>query len=604
MRTAPSAVLLAGLVLVAGPAAASAADLTVDDRTLAHAGKWSKVASAKAKGRTLLKAARKGATLTAKTKATKGGSVVLQVGKGRGTVALSVNGKRQKTIATSARKTALKAYRFKGAGTVRLTVTRLGKGVYVDAIVLTGLGRPTTAGSSPAPGGPPAAGTPAGPGPGAGAVPPSAVNRGPLAQVDASAAGAGGNGNGLRGAAIAPDGKRVAFWSNATNLVPGVVDGRDHLYVKTLADGAIRVVDAAQDGTLSNDTSTAEATRAIAWKPDSTEILFSSRATNLGPNVSGGTGPFLYAKQLDNNSVGVIAQQVSSDAAWSPDGAKIAFGTAYDYCQTAFTLGPCGTTATSDVKLFVYDIAADRYRVASATAAGAQPQVDGSSQSIAHPVWSPDSGRLAFEYSGTQLDAGDTNVYTDIYVKDMGTLAIRRISVNAAGGQTDGTSEWPAWSPDGTRIAFDSKADNLVAGDDNSGEDVFVKDLAGGAVTAISAAPGPAFRRFSHRVPKWSPDGTKIAFNSKSVDLIGGYVDANQAEDVYVRDLATGAFQVVSARADGVIGGAGSTLWDVFGSTGGWTPDGRGLVFFSQAGNFGAADANGTSESLFLKTGL
>ena len=71
-------------------AAATSSDKTIDDRSLSHAGKWSKVTSAKATGKTLMKATRKGATLTAKTKATKGGAVVFQVGKGRGTVALSV----------------------------------------------------------------------------------------------------------------------------------------------------------------------------------------------------------------------------------------------------------------------------------------------------------------------------------------------------------------------------------------------------------------------------------------------------------------------------------------------------------------------------------
>jgi hypothetical protein len=89
------------------------------------------------------------------------------------------------------------------------------------------------------------------------------------------------------------------------------------------------------------------------------------------------------------------------------------------------------------------------------------------------------------------------------------------------------------------------------------------------------------------------------------VDLIPGYVDPNQAEDIYVRNLATGTFQVASARADGVIGSANSTQWNIYGSTGGWLPDSHGLIFLSQSYNFATdADANGAHESLFLKSGL
>ncbi|HET6509234.1 MAG TPA: hypothetical protein VFG42_20730 [Baekduia sp.] len=609
MRRPLAVVLPAVLVLVAAPPAARAAssDLTIDDRALGHAGTWAKVASAKAKGRTLLKATRKGATLTAKTKAKAGGAVVVQVGQGRGTVAIAVNGRRARTVATAARRTAFKTYAFSGKGTVKLTVTKAGKGVYVDAVVLKGLGRATGTGSSPAGSGGAGAGgaaSPSGPGGigsggGAAALPPLAG--GPLAQVDTDAAGNGGNGGDVTTVAVSPDGRHVAFWSPATNLVPGVANGVQHLYLKTLATGAIRVLDAAQDGTLSNDVSSDSGAHALAWKPDSNEVLFTSGATNLGPDVSGLSAPYLYAKEIDDNSVGLLAEKATSNAAWSPDGKKIAYGSSGDYCFPAQS--PCTSTSVSDSKLYVLDLTTFKHIPVSATQSGVQPVVNGGPNGSYHPVWSPDSTRVAFESDSPQLVPNDTNTATDVFVKDITSLAIARVSVTAAGSQANASSEWPAWSPDGTRIAFDSKADNFVAGDNNSGEDVFVKELGTGAVSAISAEPSGEFKLFSHRIPKWSPDGTRIAFNSKSVDLIPGYVDSNQREDVYVRDLRTGTFQVVSARADGVIGNGDSTQWSVLGSTGGWLPDGHGLVFLSRSTNF-SADGNAFNESVFVKSGL
>ena len=73
--------------------------------------------------------------------------------------------------------------------------------------------------------------------------------------------------------------------------------------------------------------------------------------------------------------------------------------------------------------------------------------------------------------------AGDTNGQSDIFVKDLVTGAITRVSTDGAGGQGNSDSLTPVFSPDGSRIAFDSYASNLVAGDTNSQRDVFVASL-------------------------------------------------------------------------------------------------------------------------------
>jgi hypothetical protein len=65
--------------------------------------------------------------------------------------------------------------------------------------------------------------------------------------------------------------------------------------------------------------------------------------------------------------------------------------------------------------------------------------------------------------------------------------------------------------------------------------------------------------------------------------------------------MATGTYQVASARADGVLGSSASTTFGLYGSDGGWLPDSTGYVFLSRAANLAAADGNATAQDVFLK---
>jgi Tol biopolymer transport system component len=70
----------------------------------------------------------------------------------------------------------------------------------------------------------------------------------------------------------------------------------------------------------------------------------------------------------------------------------------------------------------------------------------------------------------------------------------------------DAQETWPAWSPDGTQIAYTSNAD-----DDS--QDIWVMDADGTNQTRLTVNTG-VFDAF----PEWSPDGTQIAFTSDSAD--------------------------------------------------------------------------------------
>ena len=79
------------------------------------------------------------------------------------------------------------------------------------------------------------------------------------------------------------------------------------------------------------------------------------------------------------------------------------------------------------------------------------------------------------------LVPGDTNGVTDIYVRDRGTGAVRRVSVASSGAQAlGGESTRAAISATGRFVAFESRASNLVPGDTNGFGDVFLHDRASG----------------------------------------------------------------------------------------------------------------------------
>lgn len=416
----------------------------------------------------------------------------------------------------------------------------------------------------------------------------SEVGTGALVQINRSASGAAGNAL-VQNAVLSPDGARVAFWSRASNLVSGIEDGNWHLYLKSIANGEVVVVDRAADAALSNDIDNSSTLRAIDWSPDGNALLFSSFATNLIPGMqaeldASGGGPYLYVKNLDDNNILFVAKRVT-DARWSPDSGKIVFVS--DFYEN--TIGP---------SIFYWVVGATNFFAINSTASGVVPA---GASSSARPVWAPDSIRIAFVSDSNGLVTNDTNGVADVFIKNITTDAIARVSVSTAGVQANADSDWPAWSPDGALLAFDSAASNLVASDQNPDRDVFVKNLTSGGVTLISTQANGAPALLPHSAPRWSRDGRRIAFTSQATNLITPLADANAQEDVYVKTLATGAVQLVSALPDRGNGNSGSSTRDMLGSSGGWSQSGDALIFTSHSSNFSVDDANSFEADLFIK---
>ncbi|MGH8571056.1 MAG: PKD domain-containing protein, partial [Gammaproteobacteria bacterium] len=154
---------------------------------------------------------------------------------------------------------------------------------------------------------------------------------------------------------------------------------------------------------------------------------------------------------------------------------------------------------------------------------------------------------VAFDSSASDLVIGDTNNTRDVFVHDRWAGDTTRISVASDGEQGNMASEDPSISADGHCVSFRSYATNLVKGDGNNLQDVFVHDRETGETTRVSvSSDGREASGFAHAL---SGDGRYVAFDSASPNLVGG--DTNNASDVFVHNRRTRATTRVSVAIDG-----------------------------------------------------
>lgn len=214
-----------------------------------------------------------------------------------------------------------------------------------------------------------------------------------------------------------------------------------------------------------------------------------------------------------------------------------------------------------------------------------------------HPAISADGRYVAFWSSANDLVGGDTNSAQDVFRRDLRTNTTRRVSVDTAGGNSNGDSFWPTISADGRYVAFASRATDLVLGDGSPAEDIFVRDLQGNTTTRVTVDAAGGNPNAETLTSAISADGRHVVFASRASDLVLG--DGNARGDVFVRDLD--ALTTVRASVDTGNGDANGHS----GAPGSESPpaidaDGSRVVFFSDASDLVAMDGNGFSD-MFMR---
>ncbi len=166
------------------------------------------------------------------------------------------------------------------------------------------------------------------------------------------------------------------------------------------------------------------------------------------------------------------------------------------------------------------------------------------------------SGRfVAFTTFADNLVGDNVGFARDVYIRDTVDETTERVSVDSTGVQGDADSGRPSVSADGRYVAFTSEATNLVTGDTNGLEDIFLRDRAAGTTTRITVGPGgverngSTFLNFVDSGPTISGDGRFVVFQSDADNLIAN--DTNMATDIFVHDTASGTNTRANVASDG-----------------------------------------------------
>ncbi len=207
------------------------------------------------------------------------------------------------------------------------------------------------------------------------------------------------------------------------------------------------------------------------------------------------------------------------------------------------------------------------------------------------PVSSADGKWIAFESRASNLVSGDNNTACDIFLYQRDTKSMRLISKSENGSSGNGDSYAPALSSNGRWLSFLSYASNLVPQDTNHVADVYQTDTQSGQIKRISInAKGFQINAPAHH-PSMSADGRFIAYSSSADNLIP--FDSNSFEDVFIYDQIKNETILVSIAKDGAAADADSFDASI-------SPNGCCVAFISYASNLTKADDNNLAD-LFVR---
>jgi Tol biopolymer transport system component len=389
-----------------------------------------------------------------------------------------------------------------------------------------------------------------------------------------------GNSGAYEGA-IANNGQIVAFYSDSTNVVPGVDGSNYQIFVRDRRTGAVDIVSTDFNGVEGNDGSYFPCLSA-----NGRIVVYYTDASNIAPdNLVGGSQAMAY-----DRVTGDAVQVSASPFAEASDGSTDLYdcrplsanGRFVVFASSSSNLVEDDTNGFSDI--FLRDLAK---RTTTRLTLGTAGEANGNSY---YPSISPNGRWVVFSSDASNLIAGDVNIKSDIFLRDLKTGTTEIVSLADDESVADGDSEFTgsAVSNNGRWVVFLSAATNLVSGDTNGFRDVFLRDRKERTTKRISVGPGPGFAQGDNNAgtPAITPNGKLVTYWTYASNMI----DAadTMSYDTILYDVNTGmSRRVLEALAGGESGGNGNyAYWNQMSANGRWFCDA------SNSGNIEAGDGN------------
>jgi Tol biopolymer transport system component len=288
---------------------------------------------------------------------------------------------------------------------------------------------------------------------------------------------------------LSPDGRYVAFVSNATNLVANAISDGSHIYLRDMVAGTTTLVDAGTNGVAVSD----QYGNAPSMRPDGKWVAFASPDGNLvshpqnqsmdvfARDMTAGTNELISPRDATVVPASSSGVHYSAQTSITPNGRWVVFSSSADDLVT--------NDFNGNQDIFVSDLALGSITLASVG-------VDGNAAAgfSANPVISSNGQFVVFFSEATNLMANSTNIWGGIFLRDLVARTNTLVSVSIDGAPANGISIWPAMSQDGRYIAFLSTATNLVAPPTTANRtNVFWRDMVTGTTVVAATNASTTF---------------------------------------------------------------------------------------------------------------
>ncbi|WP_457667913.1 hypothetical protein [Thiolapillus sp.] len=397
---------------------------------------------------------------------------------------------------------------------------------------------------------------------------------------------------------ISGDGKFVAYESRGQLLSNDVNDKRD-IYLFDVEAGVNTLVSITSNNTQGNQRS-----RKPAISQDGTHVAFISDADNLDlETADANLREDIFLRDLE--AATTSRQSLASNGPFpAPPNAPCCYDLEISADGRFVVFDSVANNLVSGDTNAIYSDTPEYYKgiqdifvldTTTKTPVRVNVHTDGMQSNLRsdHAAISADGRYVVFDSAASNLVDGDTNYATDVFLHDMQTRETIRISLDPLGNQLDASSATADISADGRFVVFISDADNLVTGDTNGVEDVFVLDRQNGHYKRVNiSSSGTQVTQTSNftYAPSISGDGRYVVFQSSADNLVSG--DTNGVTDVFVHDLQQEKTWRVSVASSGVQADAQSTYPVI-------SDDGRYIVFDSMASNLAPNGDNNNVQDVY-----